>query len=53
MIGRLAAKPEKLIVGIMSGTSADGVDAALVQVRGCGESLSWRLLRHETLVYSV
>src|SRR2546422_7200166 len=37
----------------MSGTSADGVDAALLQIRGTGEALSWRLLRHETLHYSV
>src|SRR2546422_10048025 len=36
----------------MSGTSADGIDAALLQIRGTGEALSWRLLRHETLHYS-
>ena len=52
MIGALAAKPEKLVVGVMSGTSAHGVDAALVRVRGCGDTLSWRLLRQETLLYS-
>src|SRR5437867_1781986 len=53
MIIEIAAKPERLIIGVMSGTSADGVDAALVRVRGTGESLSWHLLRHETLQYSV
>ncbi len=52
VIARLASKPEKLVVGIMSGTSADGVDAALLRVRGSGEGLTWRLLRHETLHYS-
>ena len=52
IIETIAAKPERLIIGMMSGSSADGVDAALVKVRGCGESLSWRLLRHETLQYS-
>ncbi|HXI19910.1 MAG TPA: anhydro-N-acetylmuramic acid kinase, partial [Gemmatimonadales bacterium] len=52
MLENIAAKPERLIIGIMSGSSADGVDAALVRVRGTGESLSWRLLRHETLQYS-
>ena len=36
-----------LVLGIMSGTSADGVDAALVRVRGSGETLAWRLLRHQ------
>ena len=53
MIAGLTTKPERLVVGIMSGTSADGVDAALLQIRGTGEALSWRLLRHETLHYSV
>jgi anhydro-N-acetylmuramic acid kinase len=53
VIAGLTTKPERLVVGIMSGTSADGVDAALLQIRGTGEALSWRLLRHETLHYSV
>jgi anhydro-N-acetylmuramic acid kinase len=52
VIAALASKPERLVVGIMSGTSADGIDAALLQLRGFGEGLSWRLLRHETLHYS-
>jgi anhydro-N-acetylmuramic acid kinase len=52
VIEAIASKPERLVIGIMSGPSADGVDAALVRVRGSGESLSWRLLRHETLLYA-
>lgn len=52
MFETLASKPERLVIGIMSGISADGVDAALVRVRGSGEYLAWRLVRHETLEYS-
>ena len=39
------------IVGLMSGTSGDGVDAALVDVSGRGRSLRARALAAQTLAY--
>lgn len=39
------------IVGLMSGTSADGVDAALVEVAGAGETTRVRLLAFTTQPY--
>ncbi|HMJ82335.1 MAG TPA: anhydro-N-acetylmuramic acid kinase [Vicinamibacterales bacterium] len=42
---------ERLLVGAMSGTSADGVDAALVAVTGRGAAMSARLLAHRHRPY--
>jgi anhydro-N-acetylmuramic acid kinase len=39
------------IVGLMSGTSADGIDAALVSVDGCGEDTEVTLERFLTVPY--
>ncbi len=37
---------ERTIAGAMSGTSADGVDVALVRIRGNGEMMTAELLHH-------
>ncbi|MGH7182649.1 MAG: anhydro-N-acetylmuramic acid kinase, partial [Nitrospiraceae bacterium] len=39
------------VVGLMSGTSGDGVDAALVDITGRGRSLQARTLAAHTLAY--
>ncbi len=39
------------ILGLMSGTSVDGIDAALVDLRGTAEDLSLDLIKHETYPY--
>ncbi|HZN67636.1 MAG TPA: anhydro-N-acetylmuramic acid kinase [Tepidisphaeraceae bacterium] len=42
---------ERIIAGAMSGTSADGVDVALVCVGGRGTSMTARLLHHHHRTY--
>ncbi len=39
----LQGKPERLVAGVMSGTSIDGIDVALVVVRGYGAATEWTL----------
>ncbi|RJP59459.1 MAG: anhydro-N-acetylmuramic acid kinase [Deltaproteobacteria bacterium] len=43
---RIAEKKERLIIGLMSGTSHDGVDAALVCIKGNGIKTGVNLLYH-------
>lgn len=40
-----------IVAGVMSGTSADGIDVALVEVSGSGFKLHFKLLGHEHLPY--
>lgn len=48
---RIIARKERLVVGLMSGTSADAVDAVLVKVRGSGLSTTFRTLAFHRYEY--
>jgi anhydro-N-acetylmuramic acid kinase len=47
----LCTQPCRVMVGLMSGTSCDGVDAAVVRVEGTGGDLRAQLLHFRTLPY--
>ncbi|MDX9991607.1 MAG: anhydro-N-acetylmuramic acid kinase [Anaerolineales bacterium] len=41
-----------IVVGLMSGTSADGIDAALLRLEGVPPRLDWELIAHINLPHS-
>lgn len=49
----LAMKPARRIIGLMSGTSLDGLDIALCEVAGAGTDTAVSLLKFATVPYSV
>ena len=49
---QIAQKPSRQIIGLMSGTSMDGLDVALCELSGSGEETQVKLLNFDTVDYS-
>jgi anhydro-N-acetylmuramic acid kinase len=49
---KIAQKPTRKIIGLMSGTSMDGLDVALCEISGAGENTEVNLLHFDTVDYS-
>jgi anhydro-N-acetylmuramic acid kinase len=49
---QIAQKPSRKIIGLMSGTSMDGLDVALCEISGAGESTEVKLLDFDTIPYT-
>jgi len=48
---QIANKPNRKIIGLMSGTSIDGLDIALCDIQGAGQSTKVNLLQWTTVPY--
>jgi anhydro-N-acetylmuramic acid kinase len=49
---KIAQKPSRLIIGLMSGTSVDGLDIALCKLTGTGNTTQVALIQFETFSYN-
>src|SRR6188768_1225635 len=49
---KLGLNPQRLIIGLMSGTSVDGLDVALCKFSGSGADTAIEIIEFETVPYN-
>jgi anhydro-N-acetylmuramic acid kinase len=52
LLYKIAQKPARMIIGLMSGTSMDGLDVALCKISGAGESTKVTVVQFDTVEYT-
>ncbi len=48
----LRNRKARFVIGLMSGTSCDGIDAVLVRLKGTGPGLAMKLIAHQNFPYT-
>lgn len=51
-VSAISGKTERFAIGLMSGTSSDGIDAVLVRIKGTGPQLLMKLIAHRHFPYT-
>jgi len=51
-LNALREKPMRFIVGLMTGTSSDGIDGVVVRVKGTGPGIAIKLVAHKSFPYA-
>ena len=49
---KIRKKKERYVIGLMSGTSCDGIDAVLVRIKGTSTQLAFKLIKMQNFPFT-